>query len=89
MTGGYTTFTGADGNTWRHYEVAYTTPATVGLQGLKLPFMMNVDGVDAGKTIYVDNIQVITAVPEPRDFALAVVGLLGVLIFIRRRRTQA
>jgi autotransporter-associated beta strand protein len=28
----------------------------------------------------------IAAVPEPREFALAIMGLLGVLIFIRRRK---
>jgi autotransporter-associated beta strand protein len=31
----------------------------------------------------------ITAVPEPHEFALAIVGLLGVLVFIRRRNQQA
>jgi autotransporter-associated beta strand protein len=31
----------------------------------------------------------ITAVPEPHEFALAIVGLLGVMIFIRRRNQQA
>jgi hypothetical protein len=30
----------------------------------------------------------ITAVPEPHQFALAIVGLLGVLVFIRRRNQQ-
>ena len=30
----------------------------------------------------------ITAVPEPHEFALAIVGLLGVLVFIRRRNQQ-
>jgi autotransporter-associated beta strand protein len=29
-----------------------------------------------------------TAVPEPHEFALAIVGLLGVLVFIRRRNQQ-
>jgi hypothetical protein len=31
----------------------------------------------------------LTAVPEPHEFALAIVGLLGVLVFIRRRNQQA
>jgi hypothetical protein len=31
----------------------------------------------------------ITAVPEPHEFALAIVGLLGVLVFIRRRNQRA
>jgi autotransporter-associated beta strand protein len=30
-----------------------------------------------------------TAVPEPHEFALAIVGLLGVMIFIHRRNQQA
>jgi autotransporter-associated beta strand protein len=30
-----------------------------------------------------------TAVPEPHEFALAIMGLLGVMIFIRRRNLQA
>jgi autotransporter-associated beta strand protein len=30
-----------------------------------------------------------TAVPEPHQFALAIVGLLGVMVFMRRRREQA
>jgi autotransporter-associated beta strand protein len=30
-----------------------------------------------------------TAVPEPHEFALAIMGLLGVMIFIRRRNQQA
>jgi autotransporter-associated beta strand protein len=30
-----------------------------------------------------------TAVPEPHEFALAIVGLLGVMVFIRRRNQQA
>lgn len=30
-----------------------------------------------------------TAVPEPHEFALAIIGLLGVLVFIRRRNQQA
>ena len=29
-----------------------------------------------------------TAVPEPHEFALAIVGLLGVMVFIRRRNQQ-
>jgi autotransporter-associated beta strand protein len=31
----------------------------------------------------------ITAVPEPHEFALAIVALLGVMVFIRRRNQQA
>jgi autotransporter-associated beta strand protein len=30
-----------------------------------------------------------TAVPEPHEFALAIVGLLGVMVFIRRRNLQS
>jgi autotransporter-associated beta strand protein len=34
------------------------------------------------------NILSITAVPEPHEFAIAIVALLGVLVFIRRRNQQ-
>lgn len=86
-TGSYTTFTGADGNTWRHYNLAYTLPGSASgtVNGFEMPFLCNVDGADAGKLIYVDNVQVlVTPAPEPATMALAAVGGAA-LLFLRRR----
>jgi hypothetical protein len=83
----YSSFTGADGNTWRHYSVAYTTTATAvsgQLQDLELGVFMNIDGADAGKLAYIDNIQV-QAVPEPGTMALAAMG--GAALLFWRSRT--
>lgn len=81
-----TGFVGADGNTWQHIEVPYTTTATA-LSYFGMSVAENTDGsVSAGKLIYVDNIQVLAApVPEPTTMALAAMG--GVAVLLLRRRT--
>lgn len=88
-TGSYTTFTGDDGNTWRHYNVPYTTAASVPgqLQGFELGVFMNNDPVDNGKLVYIANIQALaTPVPEPTTMALAAMG--GAALLSLRRRTM-
>ncbi len=75
-------FTGADGRTWTHYEVPYTINATAGATYFGMGFAENA-GTIAGETFYVDNFQV-TAVPEPGTSALLGLGLTGFLL--RRRR---
>ena len=79
------TFTGADGNTWTRFYIPYTTDAAV--TGGWFQMGINEWGAasDAGKTLSIDNIQV-TAVPEPHEYAVAIVALLGVMIVARRRQ---
>jgi hypothetical protein len=44
---------------------------------------------NADTTISAFSLYSFTAVPEPHEFALAIVALLGVMVFIRRRNQQA
>jgi hypothetical protein len=44
---------------------------------------------NADTTISAFSLYSFTAVPEPHEFAIAIVALLGVMIFIRRRNQQA
>jgi len=87
------TFTGADGNTWTQYVIPYTiTAAQTGLSYFNWGLAQNVGGPagTGGETVYVDNIQIATtAVPEPSTIALLVMGGLGLVIMIRRRRVEA
>ncbi len=86
-TGSYTTFAGADGNTWRHYSFNYTLPASASgpIQGFEMPFFMNADSADNGKLVYIDNVQVlVTPAPEPVTLALAGMGGAALLFFRRR-----
>jgi fibronectin-binding autotransporter adhesin len=73
-TDSYAIFTGFTGNT-----VGSFTFDTTGLSNLN------------GRTATLSNAGVLsfTAVPEPHEFALAIVALLGVMVFIRRRNQQA
>lgn len=78
------TFTGADGNTWTHVVIPYTTSATA-LNYFGWGLMENSGGTGVGgETIYVDNIQ-ITPAPEPGTMALAGMGGAALLLFFRRR----
>lgn len=84
-SGSYTTFTGADGNTWYHYDVAYTTTALANPAAFYLGFFNNNDSVDNGKAVYIDNIQALaTPTPEPSTMALAAMGGAALLFFRRR-----
>ena len=79
------TFTGADGNTWTHYVVPYTTGATA-LNFFGWGIVENSGGGPGGETIYVDNIQVLAnPVPEPGTMALAAMGGVALLFWHRRR----
>jgi hypothetical protein len=75
-------FTGADGQTWTHFEVPYSINATAGVTYFAMALAQNA-GAIAGQTFYVDNFQV-TVVPEPGTFALLGLGLTGFLL--RRHR---
>jgi hypothetical protein len=78
------TFTGADGNSWTHVVIPYTTQAT-SLNYFGWGIIENSGGTGVGgETIYVDNIQ-IQAVPEPGTMALAAMGGGAALLFLRRR----
>jgi len=81
--GNATGFTGADGRTWSHVEVPYTINAVNGLGYFGIDLAKNAGGGIVDQVIYVDNFQV-TPVPEPSAFALAGIGLAGLLIFRRR-----
>jgi hypothetical protein len=77
-------FTGADGRTWTHYEVPYTINAVSGgLSYFEVGIAENAGSI-AGQTFYVDNFQA-TVVPEPGTFALLGLGLTGFLL--RRRQS--
>jgi autotransporter-associated beta strand protein len=56
-------------------------------------FAFNTDGLSNlnGRTATLSNTGVLsfTAVPEPHQFAIAVVALLGVMVFVRRRNQRA
>lgn len=76
-------FTGADGQTWTHCVIPYTTSATA-LNYFGWDIMENSGGTGVGgETIYVDNIQ-IQAVPEPGTLAFAAMGGAAFLFFRRR-----
>jgi hypothetical protein len=78
------TFTGADGNTWSHLVIPYTTQAaSLTYFGWGLIENSGSPGV-GGETFYVDNIQ-IQAAPEPGTMALAAMGGGAALLFFRRR----
>ena len=83
-------FTGADGNTWTHYVIPYTTAAH-SLNYFGWALAENSGGGPGGETVYVDNFQIAStvAVPEPSTIALLVMGGLGAVIMIRRRRIEA
>jgi hypothetical protein len=77
-------FTGADGRTWTHYEVPYTINAVSGgLTYFEFGIAENAGSI-AGQTFYVDNFQA-TVVPEPGTLALLGLGLTGFLL--RRRQS--
>lgn len=74
-------FTGADGNTWTHYVIPYTTSAaSLSYFGMGIAFNT---GSIANETFYVDNFQV-APVPEPSSMALAAMGGAALLFFRRR-----
>lgn len=75
-------FTGADGRTWTHFEVPYTINAAVGTSYFAMGLAENAGSI-AGQTFYIDNFQV-QAVPEPGTMALAVMGGAALLLFRRR-----
>jgi hypothetical protein len=77
-------FTGADGRTWTHFEVPYSINAVSGgLTYFEFGIAENAGSI-AGQTFYVDNFQA-SVVPEPTTFALLGLGLTG---FLLRRRRQ-
>jgi hypothetical protein len=78
-------FTGADGNTWTHYEIPYTTYAA-SMSYFGIGIAQNASGAIAGQTFYIDNFQV-QAVPEPGTIALAAMGGAA-LLFLRRRAAR-
>jgi hypothetical protein len=77
-----TSFTGADGGTWLHYEVPYSI--TGGSGSLSMGFFTNSDSVNVGAAFYIDNIQV-AAVPEPATTVMLLIGSLSVTLLFRRR----
>lgn len=79
-------FTGADGQTWTHFEVPYTINAvSAGLSYFQMGIAENAGSI-AGQTFYVDNFQV-TPAPEPGTMAL-VVAAGTALLFLRRRTVR-
>jgi hypothetical protein len=77
-------FTGADGQTWTHFDVPYTINAVSGgLTYFEFGIAENAGSI-AGQTFYIDNFQA-SVVPEPTTFALLGLGLTG---FMLRRRLQ-
>jgi len=83
------TFTGADGNTWETFSVPYTIKATTSYFQMQFAQYTQWNAVSGG-LLYIDNIAVAAnAVPEPSTIALLVMGGLGVVVMIRRRRVEA
>ena len=84
-----TDFTGADGTTWTHVVVPYTTADTGsgGLSYFGWSLFENSGGGAGGEIVYLDNIQVAAnAVPEPATTALLMLGGLGTVLLYRRRK---
>jgi hypothetical protein len=77
-----TDFTGADGQTWTHFEVPFTINATAGITYFGMGIAQNA-GAIAGQTFYIDNFQV-AVVPEPGTFALLGLSALSAVCFRRR-----
>lgn len=82
--GSSSSFVGADGNTWTRHTIPYTiSAATEGWFYMSL--FSNSDGVNTGKTFYIDNIEVqASPVPEPNTMAFAAMGVAAFLLRNRR-----